>query len=135
VENPADLDRSVLRLQAKAAAGAEFVQTQITFAPEVLSRWMELVRAAGLPERLRILVGVAPVRRPAVARYLQDHVAGVSLPHDVICRLETASDPEAEGVAIAAEVIRGIRTVEGVAGVHLMTFGWAAAVRRVVEAL
>lgn len=133
VENPADGERSLERLAAKAAAGAEFAQTQITFDAEALSRWMERVRAERLHEQLCVLVGVAPVRKLSVARYLQERVAGVSLPAGQMRRLKRAPDPEAEGVELAAEIAREAREIEGVAGVHLMTFGWIDGVRRVVE--
>lgn len=133
VENPADGERSVERLVAKADAGAAFVQTQITFDVEAFGRWMALVRAAGLHGRVHILAGVTPVRRPAVARFLHEQVPGVWLPPATLARLESASDPEAEGVRVAAEVVSAVRSIPGVAGVHIMTFGWVEGVGRVLE--
>jgi 5,10-methylenetetrahydrofolate reductase len=135
VENPVDGARSIERLIAKAEAGAEFVQTQITFDVETFGRWMELVRQAGLHQRLAIFVGVAAIRRLNVARFLAERVPGVSVPSNCIERLERAGDVEAEGVAIAAEVVRTARAIPGVAGAHLLTFGWADGVRRVAELL
>jgi 5,10-methylenetetrahydrofolate reductase len=132
VENPADGERSIPRLSAKIEAGVEFVQTQITFDVEAFARWMEQVRAAGLHERVRILVGITPVRRPSIARFLHDHVPGVSIPDPILVRLEAAPDPEAEGVRVAAEVLRAVRGLPGVAGAHLMTFGWVEGVARVL---
>lgn len=135
VENPADGAASVERLAAKVAAGAEFVQTQLTFDVERFARWIEQVRAAGLDRSVRIFAGVAPVRRPAIARYLAEGGPGVLAPAAVLRRLETAADPESEGVQIAAELIGGLRAVAGVAGIHLMTFGWVDGVRRVATAI
>jgi methylenetetrahydrofolate reductase (NADPH) len=135
VENPADGARSIERLLAKADAGAEFVQTQIAFDVEVFGRWMETARQAALHERLAILVGVAPIRSLKVARFLETHVPGVILPPAILRRLEGAGDVEAEGAALAAEVVQAVRTIPGVAGAHLMTFGWAAGVRRLAELL
>jgi len=133
VENPADGERSIGRLAAKLDAGAEFVQTQITFDVDAFASWMELVRAAGLHDRARILVGIAPVRRPSIAHYLNDHVPGVDVPAAVMARLESAADPEEEGVLIAAEVLRASRDIAGVAGAHVLSFGWIDGVRRVVD--
>jgi 5,10-methylenetetrahydrofolate reductase len=134
VENPAEGERSVARLSAKVEAGAELIQTQITFDVEAFSRWMEQVRAAGLHERVHILAGIAPVRRASIARYLDEHVPGVSVPAPILSRLESAADPQAEGVRVAAEVLQAVRAIPGVAGVHLMTFGWVEGVARVVQA-
>jgi len=133
VENPADGERSIGRLAAKLDAGAEFVQTQITFDVDAFASWMELVRAAGLHDRARILVGVAPVRRPSIAHYLNDHVPGIDVPPEVMARLEGAADAEDEGVLIAAEVLRACRDIAGVAGAHVLSFGWIDGVRRVVD--
>jgi methylenetetrahydrofolate reductase (NADPH) len=133
VENPAEGERSIGRLAAKIDAGVEFVQTQITFDLAAFAAWMELVRAAGLHERARILVGIAPVRRLSTARFLHEQVPGVSVPDATMARLESAADQEAEGVRIAAELLSGARKLPGVAGAHLMTFGWVAGVERVLS--
>ncbi len=132
VESPAGGERTIARLAAKADAGAEFVQTQITFDTEGFARWMELVRAAGLHERVRIMVGIAPVRRLSIARFLHEHVPGVVVPDATLARIERAGDPEAEGVRVAAEALQAARTIPGVAGAHLMTFGWVEGVARVL---
>jgi methylenetetrahydrofolate reductase (NADPH) len=134
VENPADAAESVARLAAKVDAGAEFVQTQITFDLEQLSAWMQAVRSAGLHSRLRILAGIAPLRRLSIAKRLATQAPGVVVPKWVLQRMEAAVDAEAEGVAIAAETLRAVRQIEGIAGAHLLTFGWADGVRRVFEA-
>jgi len=135
VENPAEGERSVSRLAAKVEAGLELVQTQLVFDVEPFARWMEQVRAAGLHERVYILAGIAPLRRPSIARYLREHVPGVSVPDATIERLERADDPAAEGVQVAAEVLRTVREIPGVRGAHVMSFGWIDGVRRLVDAL
>ena len=48
------------------------------------------------------------------------HVPGVRIPDTVIRRLEHASDPKAEGMRICVEIIRALRGIEGVAGIHVM---------------
>lgn len=134
VATPADREAAVENLRGKVEAGAQFVQTQIGFDITVLSAWMRRVVDAGLHERVRLLAGVAPVKRLAVARFLRDDVPGVEVPDAVIRRLEGAEDVEEEGVRIAAERLIAVREIEGVAGVHIMTFGWIDGVRRVLEA-
>lgn len=122
------------RLVAKADAGADFVQTQIVYDVEALAGWAESVRDRGIFERMFVLVGVAPLRSPRAARFVRDHLPGVAVPDAVVRRLEEAGDDaEAEGVRIAVEVIRGLRSVPGIAGVHVMGLGREATVRRVIE--
>ncbi len=57
------------RLAKKIAAGAQFVQTQYCFDLERLERYMALVRATGLHERIRILAGVGPIASATFSVY------------------------------------------------------------------
>jgi methylenetetrahydrofolate reductase (NADPH) len=134
VVTPADTDAAVDNLRGKVEAGAAFVQTQIGFDTGVVRAWMTRVTAAGLHERVRILAGVSPVKRLSIARFLRDSVPGVDVPDAVLRRLERASDVEDEGVQLAAERLQQVREIPGVAGAHVMTFGWIEGVRRVLAA-
>jgi methylenetetrahydrofolate reductase (NADPH) len=134
VVTPDDSDASVESLRAKIEAGAEFVQTQIGYDTGQFESWMRRVRAAGLHRRVRILAGVAPIRRLSIARFLAEQVPGVRISREIMTRLEQASDVESEGIAIASERLEGIRRIDGVSGAHIMTFGWEAGVERVLRA-
>jgi len=110
----------IARLSRKIDAGAQFVQTQYCFDVDGLQRYMALVRAAGLHERVRILIGVGPIPSAKTARWLRSRVPGVHIPDAIVERLERAADPRAEGTRICVELVRQIRDVRGVAGVHVM---------------
>ncbi len=120
------------RLAKKVRAGAQFIQTQYCFDLELMNRYMQRVRAEGLDRRCHILVGVGPIGSAKTARWLRAHVPGVSIPDSVIARLEQASDPRAEGRRICIELIRGLRQIPGIAGVHLMAPKQERAVAEIV---
>jgi methylenetetrahydrofolate reductase (NADPH) len=122
------------RLEAKADAGADFVQTQIVYDVDALGEWAETIRPRGIFERMFVLVGVAPPRSAASARYMREHLPGVGVPQGVVRRLEEAgADAEAEGVRLTVEVIQELKGIPGIAGVHVMGLGREASVRRVIE--
>ena len=122
------------RLEAKIDAGAAFVMTQITYDLDALIAWIEIVRARGILERAAVIVGVAPIRSAAQARYLNEHLPGVTVPPELIARLEQAGpDAEALGVADCVRIVDRLREVPGIAGVHVMGLGREAVVRRVIE--
>lgn len=122
------------RLEAKLDAGAGFVMTQITFDVEAMAAWADVVRARGIFERAAVLVGVAPVRSAQQARYLDEHLPGVSVPPSLIGDLTNAGDDaDRIGAEQCAEIVRGVRSLPGVAGVHVMGLGREDAVRRVIE--
>lgn len=121
-------------LEAKVEAGADFVQTQIVYDVDALGEWADQVRPLGVFERAFVLVGVAPPRSARSARFMSEHLPGVLVPEEVIRRLEEAGqDAQLEGVRLTVEVVRALKSIESVAGVHVMGLGREESVRRVIE--
>src|SRR5207249_873563 len=60
-------------------------------------------------------------------------VPGIALGPDVVERMKKAPDGEAEGIAIAVEMVRSLKALPGVRGVHLYAIEWPEAVPLVVE--
>jgi 5,10-methylenetetrahydrofolate reductase len=110
----------VANLERKITAGAQFVQTQYCFDLARFEDFMREVRARGLHRRCQILAGAGPLTSARSARWMNAHVPGVHIPEDTIRRLEGAADPAREGTRICVELVRALRAIEGVAGVHLM---------------
>lgn len=131
VANP-NIER-VQRLEKKIESGAEFIQTQLIFDTDRFNQWMSDVRAAGLHQAAAILGGVLILRSAETALFLRDHLPGTIIPDRVIERMQTAADPVREGVTIASELVTALLSVEGVAGVHLMSIGWTRAIPWVIE--
>jgi methylenetetrahydrofolate reductase (NADPH) len=135
VENPfADpFEFRVRRLAKKAQAGADFIQTQCIFDVDKFARWMELVVKEGLHEKTYILAGLTPVRSARALKYMKTEVAGMSIPDELIKRMESAEEPKEEGVKICLEMIERIRAIKGVAGIHLMPIGWESITPVILE--
>jgi methylenetetrahydrofolate reductase (NADPH) len=122
------------RLEAKLDAGADFVITQITYDLEAIVAWADVVRERGILERAAVLVGVAPLRGGAQARYMNEHLPGVSVPDELVAALDAAGpDAEAVGTARCVEVVTGLREIDGISGVHVMGLGRETVVRHVIE--
>jgi methylenetetrahydrofolate reductase (NADPH) len=110
----------VVNLEKKISAGAQFIQTQFCFDLGLLENFMREVRARGLHERCRILVGVGALRNAKGLHWMAQHVPGVHVPEKIIQRVASAQDQALEGKKILLETIAALRGIEGVAGVHLM---------------
>jgi methylenetetrahydrofolate reductase (NADPH) len=110
----------IANFEKKIAAGAQFVQTQYCFDPEMLDAFMQEVRARGIERRCHILVGVGPLPSARAARWMVAHVPGVHIPEQLLHRLERSTDQKREGAKICVELIRALRRIEGIAGVHVM---------------
>jgi methylenetetrahydrofolate reductase (NADPH) len=91
------------------------------------------VRERGLHRKVKILAGVTPLKAVAMAKYMRDSVAGLTVPEYYIERLEKAEDAAEEGIRICVEQIQRFRQIEGVAGVHIMAIEWEKRVPEIVE--
>jgi len=135
VENPfADpFEYRVTRLAKKVKAGADFIQTQAVFDVDKFTRWMEMVRDQGLDKQVHILAGVIPIKSVGMARYMRDNVSGVSVPNEIVSRLEDAKNVKEEGVKITLEIIEQLEEIDGIHGIHIMAVAWEDIVPNIVE--
>jgi len=121
------------RLAKKVKAGADFIQTQAVYDVPKFARFMKMVCELGLDKQVHILAGVIPIRSVGMARYMRDYVSGVSVPDEIITRLEKAEKAKDEGVKIILEIIEQLKEIPGVHGIHIMAVGWEDIVPEIVE--
>jgi methylenetetrahydrofolate reductase (NADPH) len=122
-------------LAAKAAAGAQFVQTQFCMDVGIARRYVGALKQAGPTQRLSILIGVNPLRSARSAQWMRNHLYGTIIPDALIARMETATDPIREGIRICVDLIAELAGIPGVAGVHIMAPGNDAAIPQVIKAV
>ena len=87
----------------------------------------------GLDRQTHILAGVIPIRSAGMARYMRDYVSGVSVPDEIVTRMEQAANAKEEGATIAVELIEQLKEIPGVHGVHIMAVGWEDIVAEIAE--
>jgi methylenetetrahydrofolate reductase (NADH) len=125
----------VPRLAKKIAAGVEFVQTQCIYNFDKFEEYMKQVVDRGLHEKVAILGGVTPLKSVGMAKYMNNKVAGIDIPDEVIERLKSVGKEKAkeEGLNILNESIERLKSIEGVKGVHIMAIEWEEIVPEVVK--
>jgi len=94
---------------------------------------MAMVRDRGLHEKVFIMAGVLPVKSPRALTYMRDDVPGMSIPEELVKRMEGAEDKEEEGIAMCVEIIERVRAIEGVRGVHIMPPMWEKVIPAIVS--
>jgi methylenetetrahydrofolate reductase (NADPH) len=136
-ENPfADLAQwRAKRLAKKVRAGADFIQTQSIFNMARFAEFVGRARDLGLLEKVFLLAGITPLRSVAMATHMQQKVPGMDVPEGVLKRLRGVPKKQAadEGIRIACEQIAELRSMPGVAGVHLMAIEWEHRVPEIAE--
>jgi methylenetetrahydrofolate reductase (NADPH) len=120
------------KLAAKAAAGAQFAQTQFCMDAGIARRYAQRLAEHALTRDLFLLIGIAPLRSAKSARWMQQHLFGTIIAEAYVARMEQAHDPIAEGQLICVELIAELATIPGVAGVHLMAPANEAALPAVI---
>lgn len=123
----------LIRLHKKIEAGARFIQTQPVFDLEIFTRWIEKAVEMGLHEKCAILAGVMPVKSDKVLLYMKNEVPGVRIDEAYINRMREAEDPKEEGVKIALEIIKTIKNLKGIRGIHLMPVMWESITPLIVK--
>jgi methylenetetrahydrofolate reductase (NADPH) len=137
VENPQAPPQNyrVDRAEKKVRAGAQFLQLQVGFELGALEGFMAEAVATGLAERVAILPSICLVRTAKSLRYIDEHVPGISVPPELIERVEGSADPEAECFEIGCELAEAARRIPGVRGLHLISFRKEAGIARLCSRL
>jgi len=115
------VELQLMKMEKKVAAGARFFQTQAVFDLDRFAAFMQRSNRIGMP----VLGGVLLLKSAGMARFLNQNIAGISVPDRYITMLADAPKEErpAVSVAIARELAVGIRDL--CQGVHIMPLGWA----------
>jgi methylenetetrahydrofolate reductase (NADPH) len=126
----------VIRLAKKVSAGADFIQTQCIYNNARFEEWLTQAREEGLTEKVYILGGVTPFKSARMAKYMKENVAGMDVPDDLLDRIKgvPSKNQAAEGIKMAVETIQWLKSLKGVAGLHLMAIGWEEKVPEILEA-
>jgi methylenetetrahydrofolate reductase (NADPH) len=125
------IELNILRLVKKIAAGADFIQTQAVFDIAAFRSWLEAAQKKGLTEKAAFLAGVMPLRSAEQAKELTEKHTDYNIPPAVIARLAAAGDAAAqqkEGLKIAAELMKQLKGLPGLKGIHILSGGNESAV-------
>jgi methylenetetrahydrofolate reductase (NADPH) len=137
VENPGapPHEYRVRRAAMKALAGARFLQLQICYRPELLTRFMRAAQDAGLAQRLALIPSICILRSVAGMRFVATRVPGIDVPPDTVARVENAADAEAECFEIAYELASHALAQPGIAGLHFISFRQDAGIAKLCTRL
>jgi len=67
-----------------------------------------------------------------MARYMNENVAGIYVPENLIQEIENASDKHKKSIEIAVRMINELRGL--CRGVHIMPIGWERLVSEIIDA-
>jgi len=124
------MSKDIEKTLEKIAAGAQFLQTQPVFDLPTFTQWLAEIRKTS--REVAIIAGELVLRSVAQAERMAK-IPGLSIGEAIVERMRGAADGEAEGIAIAVEILASLRATPGVSGAHLYAIEWPEAIPLVVE--
>jgi homocysteine S-methyltransferase len=113
------LEREFELLERKAAAGVEFVITQPVFDPAVARGFIARARR----QKLRVMLGILPVKRESMASYLKDRIPDLAGAHEHFDRYAGMGEEQARRMSIDSSVALMRALADEVAGFNIMSGG------------
>ena len=122
VENAAapPFDYRIQRAVKKQRAGARFLQLQICYHPDRLEDFCAGVASAA--PKLHLLPTIVLLKGAKQLNFMNEKVAGIDIPFDVIQRVEKSKDPSEATYELALEQARHALALPGVRGIHIADF-------------
>jgi homocysteine S-methyltransferase len=120
-----NLNAMVERMKKKIDAGTNFFQTQPMYDVEKTKKFFELACKLNVP----ILLGIMPLKGLKMANFMNEHVAGIDIPSDVIAKLQDG----VKGTEITKEFIKEIHGLKGLSGIHIMALGDVNATNEIIS--
>jgi methylenetetrahydrofolate reductase (NADPH) len=131
------IELNMLRLSKKVDAGAKFIQTHAVFDVEMFKQWLSAACKEGITKKAAILAGVLPLESSAEAEKLRETYTDHYIPDEVIKRLKAAGDNAAqkkEGLAICIEIVKKLKEMDDLRGIHILSGGKEAMVSEILAA-
>jgi methylenetetrahydrofolate reductase (NADPH) len=123
------LELQLIKMKKKIEAGARFFQTQAVYEPEKFESFINQIQDYKVP----IIAGIVILKSAAMAKFMNDNVAGINVPESIIWEMEETAkeDRKKKAVEISARIIRQVKPL--CQGVHIMPLGWDELVPEIIK--
>ena len=124
VENPSapPFEYRVQRVAKKVAAGAKFLQLQISYHPDRLEKFCKGIVDLGLHKLVAIIPTIVLIKGVRPLKFMNEKVPGIDVPEEVINRVEKSTDQAEEAYKQTLEFAQHALSLPGVRGLHVTDF-------------
>jgi len=112
------LDLEVMDMEKKIRLGVDFFFTTSVYDVGLFEAFAKKVAHFKVP----VVAGITLLKSVGMARYINKHVEGASIPDSVIDRLMKASDKQRASIEIAGDLARTIKPL--CQGIQIISIGW-----------
>ena len=122
------LDIEMEHLEKMIAGGVDYVITNPVFDLRRFERFIKRVDTS----KIAVIPTILLLKSAGMARYIDRNMRGISIPKDMIRRIQKAPDKVQECVRIAGETLKQIKAME-MAGVLISTVGWESRLPSILD--
>ncbi|NQU18863.1 methylenetetrahydrofolate reductase [bacterium] len=124
------LGPEIIKMEKKIKVGAQFFQTQAVYDIDLFKKFLDSIKHI----KTTILAGIVLLKSAGMAKYMNENVAGVHVPDNLIEEIKSVpkEDRKKKSVEIAARLIKELKPL--CSGIHLMPLGWDKLVPQILEA-
>ncbi|HUT63813.1 MAG TPA: methylenetetrahydrofolate reductase [Anaerolineae bacterium] len=123
------LEPQIIMMEKKIEAGAQFFQSQAVFEIDKFARFMDEAKHL----ETNIMAGIVFLKSARMAQYMNENIAGVYVPDDIIQEMAEVEKErrEEKSVEIGGRLIRELKDL--CQGIHIMSLGWERHIPAVLE--
>ena len=121
------LDLEIMDMEKKIRMGVDFFLTNSIYDVSLFATFAKKVAHFKVP----IIAGITLLKSVGMARYVNKHVEGASIPDLIIDRLMKASDKRQASMEIAGDLIRQLKPL--CQGVQIIPIGWEDLVPAILD--
>lgn len=124
------IEPQIAKMEKKIEVGAEFFQTQAVYDIKVFENFLSKIKHL----KTTVLAGIVLLKSAGMAKYMNENVAGVSVPQNLIDEMKSVSKEERgkKSIEIAARLMKELKTM--CQGIHIMPLGWDSKVPSLLDA-
>jgi len=121
------LDLEIMDMEKKIRLGVDFFFTNSIYDVSLFEPFIKKIAHFKVP----IIAGITLLKSVGMARYVNKHVEGASIPDSIIDQLMNASDKQKASIEIAGGLIRALKPL--CQGVQIIPIGWEKQIPAVLE--
>ena len=122
------LEPQIMKMEKKIKAGAEFFQTQAVYDLKSFENFLNKTKHL----KTHLIAGIVLLKSAGMAKYMNENVAGITVPDILIKEMQETKDKQAKSIEIAARLIKELKPL--CQGIHIMPIGWDTLVPKVLDA-
>ncbi|MFH1995719.1 MAG: methylenetetrahydrofolate reductase [Candidatus Omnitrophota bacterium] len=114
------IEPEIIKMEKKIASGAQFFQTQAVYDIGLFMNFLE----ASKHLKTTVLAGIVMLKSAGMAKYMNENVAGVIVPDNLIQEMKDAPKEERpkKSVEITIRLVKELKDL--CQGIHIMSLGW-----------